>query len=67
VHEGRLPSRSWAVRRGLEILLGDLERQALDHAFRRGFERIPESPGELGEAHRLALASIEQEPWDKWW
>lgn len=67
VLEGRLPSRSWAVRRGLELVVAGLQREVVDRAFRNGFTRVPESEAELGEARRLAVSSIEQEPWEKWW
>lgn len=64
---GVVPSRSWAVRRGLEMVVADARRQAIDRAFREGFERMPETDEEIKEARRLAMRSIDQEPWEPWW
>jgi Arc/MetJ-type ribon-helix-helix transcriptional regulator len=67
VAEGLLPSRSWAVRRGLELVVDGLRRASVDQAFRRGYELVPETEAELDETRRLALGSIAQEPWEPWW
>ena len=67
VHEGRFDSRSDAVRQGLERVVRDARADAIDRAFAEGFRRVPERPEELAEAERLALQSIADEPWEKWW
>lgn len=67
VADGLLPSRSWAVRRGLEMVVKDLRRSAVDSAFRDGYERMPATEAELEESRVLAVLSIEQEPWERWW
>lgn len=62
-----MESRADAVRRGLGLLLRSAERSAVDGAFRDGYTRTPETDEEVAEAHRLGLASIEEEPWERWW
>jgi Arc/MetJ-type ribon-helix-helix transcriptional regulator len=67
VSAGTFPSRSSAIRQGLESLLGLLERQALDDSVRQGYTRRPESPEEMDGARRLAERAIADEPWERWW
>jgi Arc/MetJ-type ribon-helix-helix transcriptional regulator len=67
VAKGLLQSRSAAVRQGLETLLVAHKRQALDHAFRDGFRENPETDHEMKEAYLLAIESIHDEVWEKWW
>ncbi|HZT67191.1 MAG TPA: ribbon-helix-helix domain-containing protein [Acidimicrobiales bacterium] len=67
VADGLLPSRSWAVRRGLEMVVADTRASAIDRAFREAYSRVPETGAELEEARQLALRSIQQEPWERWW
>jgi len=67
VAAGAFPSRSAAVRRGLEAILAAHKSRAIDEAYRKGYERSPETEAELKQAERLAIESIEEEPWEKWW
>jgi Arc/MetJ-type ribon-helix-helix transcriptional regulator len=67
VEAGRFESRSHAVRYGVEHLVRSDERRRIDEAFRSGFAEHPETPAELEDARRLAIDSIEDEPWEKWW
>lgn len=67
VSEGVFASRSAAVRHGLETVVEKRKRELIDEAFREGFRRFPETEEELQEATRLAIESIEEEPWEKWW
>ncbi|MCU0270488.1 MAG: ribbon-helix-helix domain-containing protein [Acidimicrobiales bacterium] len=67
VDAGRFPSRSSGVRRALETLLLAEERRRIDEGFRRGFADVPDDGVELAEAVRLAVESIEEEPWERWW
>lgn len=65
--DGALASRADAVRRGLGLLLRELERERVAQAYRDGYARTPETAQELDEARRLGIASIEEEPWERWW
>lgn len=67
VADGSFASRSDAVRRGLETLVGAAERQRIDRAFAEGFRRHPESDDEIADATRLAVEAIDDEPWERWW
>ena len=67
VQQGRFDSRSDAVRQGLERVVRDARAHEIDRAFAEAFRRVPERPEELAEAKRLALQSIADEPWEKWW
>ncbi|HXH58776.1 ribbon-helix-helix domain-containing protein [Iamia sp.] len=65
VGEGRFASRSEAVRDGIRRVVRDAERARIDEAFVAGFARHPDDA--LGEATRLAVEAIEDEPWERWW
>jgi len=67
VADGRFPSRSGAVRAGLDMLVRQADRELIDRAFADGFRRRPEGSDELAEARRLAIEAIEDEPWERWW
>ena len=67
VTTGRFASRSDAVRRGLDHVVREANAERIDRAFADGFARFPEHPEELADAERLAIESIEDEPWEKWW
>ena len=67
VSAGRFESRSDAVRDGLEGLVRADQRRQIDDAFRRGFTEFPETADEIDDARRLAIESIDDEPWEKWW
>lgn len=67
VEHGTFANRSQAIRQGLETLLATQRREALEETYRRAYARHPETEEELAEASRLAIASIEEEPWEPWW
>jgi len=67
VSEGAFDSRSSAVRRGVAVLLAVHRRQVIDQAYVEGYTRVPETDGEIQEATRMAVESINEEPWEKWW
>ena len=67
VARGAFDSRSDAVRHGIEALVRSSERQRIDAAFEEAFSRYPDTAEELAEATRLAIESINEEPWEKWW
>lgn len=64
VTKGLFKSRSAAIRRGLEALVAADDRRLIDEAFRNG---VSESDEEVEDSYRLAIESITEEPWEKWW
>lgn len=67
VESGTFGSRSQAVRAGLEALVAQKQSEALGERYREGLARAPETQEELDDARRLAIASIDAEPWERWW
>lgn len=67
VARGDFESRSEAVREGLQTVLATRERERLRERYRDALAQHPETPGELADARRLAVESIEDEPWERWW
>lgn len=67
VERGEFANRSQAVREGLEAVLAAREREQLRECYRDALAREPETAGELADARRLAIDSIEEEPWEPWW
>lgn len=67
VAQGVFPSRSAAVREGLEAVLRAQRRSLVDRGYRQGFREVPETDSELEEARRLAVEAIHDEPWERWW
>lgn len=67
VDDGGYESRSEAVRHAIAALLRGERRAAIDRSFEEGFRRNPDDSAVLDEARRLAIASIEEEPWERWW
>lgn len=67
VQGGTFDSRSQAIRTGIEALLARQRRQEIDQQFREGAARLPETDEEIDEATALAISSIQEEPWERWW
>lgn len=67
VEQGTFASRSQAVRTGLDSLVTVHRRAEADRRYREAAARHPESAKELAEARRLAVDSIRDEPWERWW
>lgn len=67
VAAGAFESRSSAVRQGVAAVVAAQRRQEIDRAYEAGYARGPETEEELREAARLAVESINDEPWDRWW
>jgi Arc/MetJ-type ribon-helix-helix transcriptional regulator len=67
VRAGSFDSRSQALRAGLETLLASRKRDAIEQLYRDALARSPETPQEIAEAQRLAINSISEEPWERWW
>ena len=67
VAAGRFESRSHVVRAGLDVIILNEKRRTIDEAYRAGYAAHPDTPEEIAEATRLSIASIEEEPWERWW
>lgn len=67
VSSHRFASRSEIVRAGLQRMIADDATETLDRAFADGYSRHPDSDADLRRATTLAIESIEDEPWEKWW
>lgn len=67
VAEGVFDSRSSAVRHGVAAVVATSRRLAVDRLYAEGYAREPETEEELRRATRLAVESINDEPWDRWW
>ncbi len=67
VEHGAFDSRSHAIRTGLETMVTVRRREELDRRYRDAMARMPESEEEIAEATRLAVESIHDEPWERWW
>ena len=48
-------------------MIADDAAATLDRAFTDGYARHPDSDADLRGATTLAIDSIEDEPWEKWW
>jgi Arc/MetJ-type ribon-helix-helix transcriptional regulator len=67
VETQRFASRSEIVRAGLQRMIADDAAATLDRAFVDGFTQHPDSDADLRRATTLAIESIDDEPWEKWW
>lgn len=67
VSDGAFDNRSQAVRTGLEAVVATGRRAEIDRRYRDAFGRQPETEDELADATRLAIYSIHDEPWERWW
>lgn len=67
VEEGVYANRSDAVRQALVELIRRRQRLVIDQRFAAGFAANPETDDELADATRLAIESIDDEPWERWW
>lgn len=67
VDGGAFDNRSQAVRSGLEAIVASRRRQEIDRRYKDAMARLPETPEEIGEATRLAIDAIDDEPWERWW
>lgn len=67
VAAGSFASRSQAIRSGLEAVVAGRHREEIDLRYREAMTRLPETDEEIAEATRLAIDSINDEPWERWW
>ena len=63
VAAGVFANRSEAVRRGLEQIVDQLEREQIGREIVEGYRRIPQTEEELGWADEAAIRMIREEPW----
>jgi Arc/MetJ-type ribon-helix-helix transcriptional regulator len=64
VQGGTFDSRSQAIRTGIEAMVARQHRQEIDQRFRDG---AAETIEDIDEATALAISSIQEEPWERWW
>jgi Arc/MetJ-type ribon-helix-helix transcriptional regulator len=67
VDNDRFASRSEAVRAGLQRMVADAAALTIDQAFADGVSAHPDTDDDLQRATALAIESIDDEPWEKWW
>jgi Arc/MetJ-type ribon-helix-helix transcriptional regulator len=67
VQRGTFDSRSQAIRTGIEAMVARQHRQEIDQRLRDGAARLPETTEDIDEATALAISSIREEPWERWW
>lgn len=67
IAQGDFANRSQAMREGLEAILAARERERVGERYREALARQPETADEIADARRLAIDSIEEEPWKRWW
>ncbi len=67
VRRGEFENRSQALREGLQTILASREQEWLRERYRKAIAEHPETTGEVRDATRLAVESIEEEPWERWW
>jgi metal-responsive CopG/Arc/MetJ family transcriptional regulator len=55
-------TRADAIRAAIAEAIKRADDEAIDRSYREGYARIPETAAEMADAHRLAVASINEEP-----
>lgn len=67
VGSGRFGSRAELVRAALQILLRAEHQREADEATISGYTKYPQTEEEIAQGYRNLVASINEEPWEKWW
>ena len=67
VRRGEFENRSQALREGLQTILTAREQEWLRARYHKAIAEHPETTGEISDAARLGVESIEEEPWERWW
>jgi Arc/MetJ-type ribon-helix-helix transcriptional regulator len=67
VDDDRFASRSEVVRAGLQRMVDDAAARTIDQAFADGVSAHPDTDDDVRRATALAIESIDDEPWEKWW
>jgi metal-responsive CopG/Arc/MetJ family transcriptional regulator len=63
----QLGSRAEGIRKAVELINKELRRAEIDRRYIEAYASQPETEEEMEESIRLAIASIQEEPWEKWW
>jgi Arc/MetJ-type ribon-helix-helix transcriptional regulator len=63
VRDGRYANRAQALTAGLDLVLAEEERRAIDRAIVEGYSRLPPTPDEESLARAAGRRSIAAEPW----
>ena len=66
VESGEAESRSDAVRRALQAMIGQRRRRLVGEAIAEAYRRIPETAEELRWADESTRSMIAEEPWERW-
>lgn len=63
VSEGRFETNTEAIRSALQTLVDQERRRKVGQLIADGYRRVPQGEGGLEAAWRVAIRSIEEEPW----
>ena len=63
ISEGRFETKAEAIRAALRALVDRERRRRVGDLIAGGYWRIPQDEDELEAARRVAIRSIEEEPW----
>ena len=63
IADGEFTSRADAVRSGVAAVVAAAESRRIDDAIRAGYEKHPETSGEVEAAHAALREAIAEEPW----
>ena len=63
----KLDSRAEGIRTAVERITKELKRAEIDRQYIEFYSTYEETEEEMEESMRMAIASIEEEPWEKWW
>ena len=63
----RLDSRAEAIREAIERATSELRRREIDRQYVEFYSSYEETEEERAESEARTAASIDEEPWQKWW
>ena len=67
VVEGDFENRAEAVRVAIEEMTRTAKRAETARRDAIAYAKFPETEEEIARSYAAAVASIEEEPWEKWW
>jgi Arc/MetJ-type ribon-helix-helix transcriptional regulator len=67
VVEGSYENRAEVVRVAIEEMARSAKRAETARKDIEAYTRFPDTEEEMARAYAAAVASIEEEPWEKWW
>lgn len=62
-----LDSRAEAIREAIVLIAQELRGREIDRQYVEFYSSYEETAEERAESEARAIASIEEEPWEKWW